>query len=433
MRKKEAPHGPMTQMLGAAEGTMRFHMPGHKGALDPYDTTEIRRTDDLYAPVSGIAEAERLAALSCGAAHTIMLTGGSTAGLMAMILANVAPGETLVLSRKAHHAAVSACVWGGIEAVFVDDPAEALAAHPQAKAVLVTRPDYYGICMDLAPLVAQAKQQGALVLVDEAHGAHFAWWDAPQSAGKLGADAWVQSAHKTLPALTGAAWLHLGEGMDAPRARRFLRMVQTSSPPFPILQSLDEARLWMDEYGAQTLASIAGQLADLRAKIDATEGYACVPTDDPTRLVIDTRGRGYTGMEMDEKLQEHFIDVEMADDACIVCICTVADKPNDYARLFAALRAAEPKEPLPPLEVAAAPAPGKRLLPLRQAVLSAQEAVPLDQAAGRIAAVSAGMYPPGIPYVLPGEQVTAACVEKLLALPPGRRFGVEDDCLICVK
>lgn len=434
MRKREKPqqHGPMTAMLQATEGSTRFHMPGHKGILDPFDITELARTDDLYAPTAGIAEAERLAAASCHAAKTLMLAGGSTAGLITMILSNVSPGETLILPRNVHHAVLSACIWGDINAIFADDLPTAIRENPQAAAVLLTRPDYYGVCADLSPIVEAAHASGAKVLVDEAHGAHFSWWDVPKSAAYYGADAWVQSAHKTLPALTGAAWLHLGEGQDAGRARRFLRMVQTSSPSFPILQSLDEARVWMDAYGRDTLAALCAQLKAFREKLAAIGGYENIPSDDPTRLVVGTRGHGYTGIEVQEQLSAHFVDVEMADDRCIVCICTVADKPEAYARLLAALRSIPQRDALPPIRYDI-PLPGPRALTLRQAALSAQEAVPLAQAEGRTAAISAGMYPPGIPYVLPGEQVTAICIENLSNLPAHRRFGVENDCLICVK
>ncbi|MCL1963772.1 MAG: hypothetical protein FWF69_01755, partial [Firmicutes bacterium] len=148
MRRFDA-KGPVAAMLSAAQGAARFHMPGHKGLLAPFDMTELASTDDLYAPAGGIGEAERLGAQACGAAHSLMLTGGATAGLMAMLLAYVPPGGKLLLPRNAHHAVLSACVWGDIRAVFADDAAEALARHPDVKAVLVTRPDYYGRCADL--------------------------------------------------------------------------------------------------------------------------------------------------------------------------------------------------------------------------------------------------------------------------------------------
>jgi len=431
MNRFEA-HGPMAAMLHAGQGAARFHMPGHKGRIDPFDMTEIARTDDLYAPYRGILEAERLAARACGAAHFLMLTGGSTAGLMAMLLSCVPPGAKLLLQRNAHHAALSACVWGDIQAVFAKDIAEALGRNPGVCAALITRPDYYGRCPDLAPIVKAARQTGALVLVDEAHGAHFPWWDCPQSAGRLGADAWVQSSHKTLPALTGAAWLHLAGSLDPCRARRFLRMVQTSSPPFPILASLDGSRAWMDANGRQALAGTVALLEGFRARLAALSGYADVKADDPTRLVIGTRGRGYTGLDAQARLSSLGVDVEMADDSSLVLVCTVADTKADFDRLFDALAAIARRDPLPPVSVRL-PEPGPTVLPLRLAALSPQEPVALAKAAGRVASVSAGMYPPGTPALLPGEIITPAAVAWLESLPPERRFGVENDALICVR
>lgn len=423
---------PIQEMLERTQDSVRFHMPGHKGHLSPYDTTELHRTDDLYAPTSGIREAEQLAALSCGAAQTVMLTGGATAGLHAMILCCVPAGGTLILDRCSHHAAISACVWGDIITVFTDDLEDALRRHPEANAVLITRPDYYGNCVELGAIAALSHAQGTLVLVDEAHGAHFPWWDMPRSAGQLGADAWVQSAHKTLPALTGAAWLHLGPSVDAGRARRFLRMVQTSSPPFPILKSLDEARAWMDAHGRQALINVKTLLADFRTRLETLGGYTNIHSDDPTRLVIGTRGRGLTGLEAQGMLEAQHIDIEMADDDCLVLICTVADRRRSFVSLFNALKFIPRIDPLPSVSYDLPP-PGERLLTLREAVLAPQDPVPLEKAAGRTASISAGLYPPGIPLLLPGETVTQACVDLLQRTDPARCFGVEDGHLICVK
>lgn len=424
---------PMDAMLKSAAGRVRFHMPGHKGLLLASDMTELSTTDNLYAPISGIAGAERLAAASCGAKHTIMLTGGSTAGLLAMILASVTPGSKIILSRDAHHAALSACVLGDLNPILADDVSEALRSHPDAEAVLVTRPDYFGVCMALPPVIDLAHGLGIKVLVDEAHGAHFPWWDYPESAGRLGADAWVQSAHKTLPALTGAAWLHLSDTMDESRVRRFLRMVQTSSPPFPILQSLDRARAFMDAKGPGALRALSEMLADFRGRLPSLGGYRDIPGDDPTRLVIETLGRGYSGWEAQRLLSAQRVEVEMADDARIVCICTVADTKAAFECLYTALRNLPQREPLPPPPGQPAPAKAERVMRVRQAVFSPQESVPLHSVSGRIAAACVGLYPPGVPWLLPGERVSAECAERLSALPAQNRFGIEDNAMICVR
>ncbi len=424
--------GPVSSMLASARDTVRFHMPGHKGLLSSLDMTELARTDDLYMPISAIAEAERMGAISCGASHSIMLTGGSTAGIMTMLLTAVSPGETLILSRDVHHAAISACVWGDMDAVFTMNLQEAIFKHPEARAVLVTSPDYYGRCMDLAALAALAHGHGMLLLVDEAHGAHFPWWNSPKSAGFFGADAWVQSAHKTLPALTGAAWFHLSAGLDALRARRMLRMFQTSSPPFPILASLDNARQWMDLHGQKALMDLKRMLETFRSRIPSLSGIANVNADDPTRLVLDVCGRGLTGFDAQAWLSAQGVDVEMADDSRLVCICTVADTQDSFDRLYSALETLPVKKPPQPLAWLP-PAPGERVLSVRKAALARQELVLLERAEGRVASMGAGLYPPGVPVVLPGEMVTKEAVRWLSSLPKERRFGLEEECLICVK
>lgn len=429
--KSGAQLSPITKMLNSAQGTVRLHMPGHKGLVNAYDMTELSRTDDLYAPSGAIVKAEALAAKSCGAGATILLTGGSTAGITAMLLSHVAPGGKLILSRNAHNAALSGCVLGGIDAVFADDPLAAIEQNPDAQAVLVTRPDYYGNCVDLLPIAEAAHARSMALLVDEAHGAHFPWWDAPQSAGKLSADAWVQSAHKTLPALGGAAFLHSAR-TDASRMRRFLRMVQTSSPSFVILESLDAARAYMDAQGREALSRLCSMLLDFRGKLEAIPGLSCVHSDDPTRLVILTRGRGLTGINAQRLLSRQRIDVEMADDDVIVCITTVFDTWQTFARLLTALERLPQSAPLPPSNRPILPQ-GPQLLSLREASLSAHEAVPLEDAAGRIAAVSAGLYPPGVPLLLPGEQIGPDIIAALASLPENRRFGIENGALIVVK
>lgn len=425
-------NGPVMSMLESARNTVRFHMPGHKGLLSLLDMTELARTDDLYMPVAALATAERMGAMSCGASRSIMLSGGSTAGLMTMLLVAVSPGETIILPRDAHHAAVSACVWGDLNAVFVEDLQDAIATYPEAKAVLVTYPDYYGHCIDIVALVALAHTHGMLLLVDEAHGAHFPWWDSPKSAGFLGADAWVQSAHKTLPALTGAAWLHLSATIDAEKARRTLRMFQTSSPPFPILASLDNARHWMDLHGRDALAALIGLLEAFRFRVAALPGIVCFGNDDPTRLVLDVRGRGLTGFAAQTWLSSKGVDVEMADDSRLVCICTVADTQHSFDRLWDALETLPIGEPLERVSFSP-PSPGERVLSIREAALSRQASIPFEKAMDRIASVSAGLYPPGIPVLLPGERITKEAIQWLSSLPEERRFGLEKNCLICVK
>jgi len=271
-------------------------------------------------------------------------------------------------------------------------------------AAFVTRPDYCGRCCPLP--------KADLLMVDEAHGAHFNWWDEPMNAGRLGADLWVQSAHKTLPALTGGAWLFMKDASLYPQLLHILRMVMTSSPPFPIMRSLDDARAFMDAHGAQALKETTDRCDAFRERINRLEGLSSPRMDDPTRLVINVSGRGLTGFHAVSLLHEMGIDAEMGDAQNVVCIATVCDKSESFDRLFDAF------SHLPfgnDARIQVSPAYGIPRMRPRQAALSPIESLPLEKACGRIAARAAGLYPPGSAWFMPGDEITPESVDALLA------------------
>ena len=430
-------------------------MPGHKGSapfgpIDPYalDTTELPTTDDLYAPERGIRDAQRLYARAAGAAETIFLPGGSTSGIHAMAQLYAHEGDAILLPRNAHLSAINGCILGGLLPVWMPvtqtaddycytaeaDVLAALDAHPDAKALLLTRPDYFGGCLPLERVIAQAHGRGIRVLVDEAHGAHLPWLDAPKSAGALGADAWVQSVHKTLPGFTSSAVLHLRDAADRARAMAILRREQTSSPSFLLMLSIDDARAWMEAHGTARLAAARAAINDLRLRLpalgyeDAHAAWAGTGlTFDPTRLVIAAPQGGYA---LARALTERGVDIEMADDRRVVLILTAMDDPADIRRLADTLRAI-PAAPVDlPAASAAYPIP-RQVTPPRTAAMGPTEQVPLGQAAGRVAAAVAGLYPPGVPLVCPGEEITPDIIHRLQAAASQQRFGVEGDCLTC--
>lgn len=460
---------PMRDMLAGAADRLSLHMPGAQGRgpfgpVDPYrlETTELAATDDLYAPGGAIARAEALAARCAGAAHTLMLTGGSTAGVQAMLLYAAGGGGAVILPRNAHLSALHLCAVAGLEAVFArpsftasglcyttdESYLEALERRPDARALLAVRPDYYGALRWPARAAARARALGVPVLCDEAHGAHLNWDADVPTAGALGADLWVQSAHKTLPALNGAAWLHAGPGVDAARLRAMLRAVQTSSPSFVTLLALDDARAWMEAHGAQALARLKAAAAQFHAQAAAL-GYADGQDEpgwayDRTRVVLRAPEGGYA---FSEALAARGVDVEMSDADRVVCILSPVDGPERLERLerlaralreIAADRRRGPDgtdaargggsgteagtfcaaDRLPPLE------PPERVVPLREAFFAPSEAVPLERAAGRVSAVPAGPYPPGVALITPGERVTEALAAYLRALDPRRAFGL---------
>ena len=271
----------MREMLRRSHRRVSLHMPatggrGPWGKMDPYrmETTELAVTDDLYRARGPIARAQALAARSAGAAHTAMLHGGSTAGVQAMLLYAAGRGEQVILPRNCHLSALHVCALAGIEPVFarvsytawgrpytsLEAYREAMDSHPGAKALLAVRPDYYGLLGDLGPLAREAHGRGMPLLCDEAHGATLNWRRDMPGALALGADMAVQSAHKTLPALNAGAWLHAAGSIDIPRLESLLPMLQTSSPSFVNLLSLDEARAWMDRYGEAACAGLGAAL-----------------------------------------------------------------------------------------------------------------------------------------------------------------------------
>lgn len=451
-----APSRPVSDMLTQNLGRLRLHVPGHKGnalfgggETEAFDTTELPVTDDLYAPAGAVKKAQERMAAAYGAAHTLMLTGGSTAGILTMLLYAASPGDTVILPRNAHHSCLSACILGDLRPVYVPLKTlpdgygyapeavflKAIAAHPEARAVLVTRPDYYGGMVPLARIAEAAHEKGMRLLVDEAHGAHLNWLGDFLTAAANGADLWVQSAHKTLPALTAGAMLHLAKGEDARRALQRLRLVQTSSPAFYLMKSLDDAVAWMEENGKAALAALRERLAGFRPRLadwglaDAHDSWRALPMEfDPTRLVIASSGGGYA---LASFLSKQGIDVEMADAARIVCVLTVMDGPETFSRLSSALEKVPRPAVRAPLFPASCPLP-RQVLPPRQAAFARQEPVPLSRAAGRICGVSAGLYPPGTPIVAPGEEITAEVLEILLSAPEENRFGLWEGQLVCV-
>ena len=448
---------PIDQMLQAMRARQSAHMPGHKGhapfgdaGLYALDTTELSSTDNLYQPAGAIAEAQALYAKAAGAGASLFLHNGSTAGIQAMLQMWAREGDTVILPRNAHLCAVNACIVGGLRIQWIPCQStadgycyvqeaqvlQALDDSPGAKALLLVRPDYYGGCIPLQRIAQKCHSLGIRLVVDEAHGAHLPWMREPQSAGCFGADAWTQSVHKTLPGLTGSAVLHLRSAEDAPAALRLLRRTQTSSPSFLLLKSIDDAREWMETEGAKRLSELLPAAAAWRMQLSAygyrdshslwsETGYSF----DRTRLVVDTPQGGWA---LQKALEASGIDVEMADSRRVVFYATAMDGAAQLDLWLSALKAARQPccaavDAFPPL---AALPPAQ--LSVRQAVMSPCRLLPVRQAVGKVAACSAGLYPPGIPLVVPGEIVTAEITELFQNTSRELWFGLEGDQLLCV-
>jgi arginine/lysine/ornithine decarboxylase len=446
-----------------------FHVPGHKSGkgIDPQaaawlgnvcavDLTELTGLDDLHHPEGVIREAERLAAACFGAEETFFLVGGSTVGNLALLLTVCEPGDLIVVQRNAHKSVIHGLMLAGARAVFVHprrdresglatgiDPAaveRALEQYPEAKAVFITNPNYYGMGVDVAAVAEAAHARGKPLLVDEAHGAHFGFHpEVPPSAMSCGADAAVQSTHKMLTAMTMGAMLHVqGPRIDRDALRVRLAMLQTSSPSYPIMASLDLARRQMDTEGRafleRGLAAVARFDRGLRerpwfGRIGASPSAAYVTSDPFKRAVFDATGT-LTGFELMRALERHGVFAEMADSRHVLFAFSPASDIRDADVLLDALDRVRGEYGLerPAARLAAEPAddddwprPDDISAPVRFGLLAAGrtpavESVPLERAAGRLAAEIVVPYPPGIPLLYPGEPIDARTVERLARL-----------------
>ncbi len=446
---------PIRSMLTRVSARMSLHMPAAQGRAPlrsflPYrlDTTELPVTDNLYCPQGAIAQAERFIAASAGTQTTVLVPGGATAGLYAMLLYACKRGGQVVLPRNAHISCLHLCALAGIEPIFAEPSltaegrlyttplayARALDAHPLATAALALHGDYYGLLADLPAIAREVHARSRLLLCDEAHGAYFNWRKDVPNAGACGADLFVQSAHKTLPALTPGAWLHAMSGVDAVRLRNLLRMVQTSSPSFLIMLSLDDARQWMDRNGEAACAKLMAACERFRQRV-APWGFGDGQLHAPQGLAYDRLRLVITcpwgGAWLQKQLQARGLDVEMCDAGHVVCILGLIGGVSHLRRLEKALRAIA-KGTLPSPDKPEAPLPAlfpenwpPRRMPMGEAAFVPSEEVPFTEAIGRVCAVNAGPYPPGIAWLTPGDEVTPAVAAMIANTPAELLFGLE--------
>jgi len=432
----------------------RYHMPGHKGRLEgyfskiaPLDITELNFSDNLFMPQGIIKDAQALLSLACGSYACFMLTDGASLGITVMLGAIVGKGSKLLCARNIHRSVTDACVLFDIEPVFLPQsinefgellPIDALSLeqaiikNADVKAVLVTSPDYFGRITPLEQLAKVAHKHNILLLVDEAHGAHLPYFEEllHMGAAMAGADAWVQSMHKTMGALTQGALLHIGNEKFKEKIQLLLPLCCTSSPSYLIMASIDLSRKHF-QCDIDKNAFI-NKIKELRQNINLIKGLRLLPEAqiDITRLTIDVRER-CSGYIAENYLRECDIIIEMADAHNIVLILTPFD--TSYTPLIEALE----KLPYMPQEIALPSLPSLPALACspREAALGKVELVAFEESVGRIAAVNIGSYPPGIPLFCCGERIEAAAIEYLLALKKQNCtvFGLQQEKIAVVK
>lgn len=415
----------------AQSGTARLHMPGHKGTgplgCEALDITEIQGADDLADPEGIISESEHNAAALFGSRRTIYSAGGSSQCVKAMVhlalLHRPAGTEPVILAgRNAHKAFLHACALLDVTPQWLyPERSDSLCACPitaegleaalsaakrRPMAVYVTSPDYLGGMLDIASLSAVCQSHGIPLLVDNAHGAYLKFLPHSRHPLDLGAALCCDSAHKTLPVLTGGAYLHIGKEAPAPYeadARESLALFGSSSPSYLILQSLDSCNLRLAGDFPARLAETCRRVEALKARLIA-RGIPLRGAE-PMKIVVNAAAAGLDGRELAGLLRRHGAEPEYADPDALV-LMPAADTPEaDLVRVEEALSGITPGAPRPPLVL---PAPGRQVLTPRQAILAPREHAAAEAAAGRICAGAAVSCPPAIPIAVMGEEITPA-------------------------
>lgn len=419
------------------------------------DLTQIRGLDDLNAPEGPIQEAHELAAAAYGSDHSYFLVNGSTAGNQAMLMTALRPGDTVLLPRNSHKSATSALIMSGTKPVYmrpeVDQSlhidhcvtpatvAAALEENPEARAVFITSPTYYGATADLAAIERIVHARGKLLLVDEAWGPHLHFHpELPPSATSMGADVCVNSTHKLLAGMSQASMLHTcGSRIDRGRLRSTLRLFQSTSPSLVLLASLDVARMQMATVGEELLTQALGLARDARRRLNLIPGIYCMGTDqvgkpgidgyDETRIVITVKGLGYTGYEAEQILRLRYnVQVELADLFNVVALVTIGDRRESIDRLVNAVselaREDRPIDIYAPTGILQRrlkqgsyelPTIPEQVVTPREAFLADHVEIPFGKSAGKVCAEVVTPYPPGIPILCPGERITPDIIDYL--------------------
>jgi len=424
-----------------------MHIPGHKRGrgLGAYftryaaklDMTELKGTDNLLNPTGILKTAQDNCAKLFGAEETLFLTGGSSLGLRGAILGCVPRGGKIIVDRTCHRSVLSAVALGGAEPIFayptfdkksglytgmpIDEISRLLTENPDVWGAIITSPTYYGICSDIKGISKLLHEKNKFLIVDEAHGAHFAFNKKclPSTAMEQGADICVQSAHKTLSALGQCSYLHIGKGarINKDKLLRTLRLIQTTSPSYMLMTSLDEAARQMKMFGKNRLLALTEELDVLKAEVRKktrlhfADEASLGRVQDPTRLVVDFSELGISGERAEEILQDEYgIYAEMSDFRYVVLIPTIATTKREIRQLCEALchigstvhqGSSGENSPLPKIELACSPS----------AALSMDfEKVPVKAATGRISANVVSACPPGAAVLVPGQRISDADV-----------------------
>ena len=457
MRKLSQERAPIYEALERFKKmrVVPFDVPGHKrGRGNPeltallgencvqMDVNSMKPLDNLCHPISVIRDAEVLAAEAFHAAHAFLMVGGTTSAVQSMILSVVKRGEKIILPRNVHRSVMGALVLCGAIPIYVNpacdeklgiplgmsvsDVKKAIEKHPDAKAVLVNNPTYYGICSDLRSIVKLAHEHNMLCLADEAHGTHFYFGEnLPVSAMDAGADMAAVSMHKSGGSLTQSSLLLAGPAMTEGHIRQIINLTQTTSGSYLLLSSLDISRRNLALRGKESFARVVDLAEYARAEINAIGGYYAYSKElingdsifdfDVTKLSVNTLNIGLAGIEVYDLLRDEYdIQIEFGDLGNILAYISIGDRIREIERLVSALyevrrRFSKSKSDLMSHEyidpqVAVSP---------QDAFYADKESLPIRETEGRVCSEFVMCYPPGIPILAPGERITKEILDYI--------------------
>ena len=423
------------------EDIISFHVPGHKMGkifdklgynnilekIYTLDTTEIEGTDNLHNAKEVIKQSQERAARVFNSDKTIYLVNGSTCGIQAAIMSTCPPKSKIIVNRDCHQSVINSCILGDITPVYIDSEIcretnilkgvnyskakEIIDNNLDAKAIILTYPTYYGETYNLRDICNYAHDKDMIVIVDEAHGAHLELSDRlPKSAINLGADIVIQSTHKTLPSFTQSSMVHIkGNRVDYNKLLSILRIIESSSPSYLFMSSLELAVDIYEKHGKELMESLLNNIDKFKDKFKSNHDVYIYNEMDKTKIFISLKNIGMTGYELDEILRsEYKMQCELSNHYGVLLICTIGNEEEDFICLETALKDILNKyKNKGSIEDTDYPVsiPKMKLTP-REAFYKEKKRVKLKDSIGKISGEYIIPYPPGISLISPGEIIS---------------------------
>jgi len=454
--------------------TIPFHVPGHKkgqGMWNEFkdfvginvlsmDVTVFKQVDSLHKPTGAIKAAQELAADAYNTDYTFFCIHGTSGAIQAMIMSVVGPGDKIIIPRNVHKSVTAGIILSGAAPVYMQPEIDhavgvalnvtpetvekTLESNPDAKAVLIVNPTYYGVSTDIEKIVQIVHSYGIPLIVDEAHGPHLHFNSKlPISAVDAGADICSQSTHKIIGSMTQSSLLHVRKGyVDVNRVKTVMSLLQTTSPSYILLASLDVARKQMVMEGEKLLDRTIELANYARESINKIEGYYCFGEEvlskkgayafDPTKITITCKDLGLSGYELERILAEkYYIQPEMSDLYNVLCVFSLGDTKESVDKLINALKEISDVQCCSlrrKIEILDVPNIPEQMLTPRDAFNSMTVSIPLSDSMGQISAEFLMAYPPGIPILCPGEMITKEIIDYVKALKDANLYvqGTED-------